>query len=130
IHQLKPTIGVTKFFRLSRRASFSVNYDGGMILPLDDNCSNSATEQQATGQRLCVPESERFFVGGEYSVRGFRYGDLGPKEVIGGRSLNAGGYKYSVLNAEYIMKLNDPLRLVFFADTGYSWAYKQDVKLR
>ena len=101
-----------------------------MILPLDDNCSNSATEQQATGQRLCVPESERFFVGGEYSVRGFRYGDLGPKEVIGGRSLNAGGYKYSVLNAEYIMKLNDPLRLVFFADTGYSWAYKQDVKLR
>jgi outer membrane protein insertion porin family len=129
IHELKPTLGMTKFFRLSRRSSISVNYDGGFIVPLDKDCSNSATEQQETGRQLCVPESERFFVGGEYSVRGFRYGDLGPKETIGGQTLNAGGYKYSVLNAEYIMKLNDPLRLVFFADAGYSWAYKESIDL-
>jgi outer membrane protein insertion porin family len=129
IHELKPTLGMTKFFRLNRRSSFSINYDGGLIVPLDKDCANSATEQQETGQRLCVPQSDRFFVGGEYSVRGFRYGDLGPKEVIGNNTFNAGGYKYSVLNAEYIMKLNEPLRLVFFADSGYSWAHKEDVDL-
>ena len=120
---------MTKFFRLSRKSSFSVNFDTGYIIPLDKDCANSTAEQQETGQRLCVPESERFFVGGEYSVRGFKYGDLGPKEVITGFNRNAGGYKYGVFNAEYIFKLNEPLRLVFFGDTGYSWAHKEQVDL-
>jgi outer membrane protein insertion porin family len=123
IHILKPTITATKFFKLSKKSAFSINGEGGYIKPLDKNCATTYTEQAETKERLCVPQSERFLVGGEYSVRGFRLGDLGPKETINGFSSSVGGYKYSVFNFEYIYKINDPLRFVIFADTGYAYNY-------
>ena len=60
-------------------------------------------------------------VGGEYSVRGFEYGTLGPNETFNGQTVIAGGYKQAVFNGEYIFKVNDPLRLVWFADSGWAW---------
>src|SRR5438445_6710410 len=81
VHTLKPILGMTRFFRMSRRTSFSFNTDLGYLLPLDKNCSNSGDEQIAKKNSLCTPKSQRFFVGGEYSVRGFKYATLGPKET-------------------------------------------------
>ena len=125
IHEFKPSLNLTRFFPLSRRTSFSINAEAGYILALNQkNCTNSDQESRDKNIRPCVPTGERFFVGGEYSVRGFQYGDLGPKETVFGRVLNSGGYKYDVVNAEYIIKLNDPLRLVFFGDAGFSYGYK------
>jgi outer membrane protein assembly factor BamA len=40
----------------------------------------------------------------------------------------AGGYKQAVFNGEYIIKINDPLRLVFFGDSGWAWGYGQKVQ--
>ncbi len=58
-------------------------------------------------------------------MRGFKYATLGPTEgSIVGTPVEAGGYKQIVANAEYIIKINDPLRLVFFGDSG--WAYGHD----
>lgn len=129
VHELKPTLNATKFLRLSRRSSVSVNLEAGRIFPLDKNCSNTYEEWVAKNNTLCVPESERFLVGGEYSVRGFRYGTLGPTEAIGGVARPAGGYKYDVVNLEYIMKVNDPLRFVLFADAGQAYAYRDPWRL-
>jgi outer membrane protein insertion porin family len=129
IHALKPTIGATKFFKLSRRTSFSVNAEGGRIYPLDKTCSNSRDELIEKNNTLCVPETERFLVGGEYSVRGFENYTLGPTQSIGGISQPAGGYKYHVLNTEYIIRLNDPLRLVFWGDAGQAYAYNEKWEL-
>jgi len=123
IHALKPTLNLTKFFRQSKRTTFSINTEAGRIFPLSKNCSNSREELEATNKELCVPETERFLVGGEYSVRGFESYTLGPTQVIGGISQPAGGYKYDVLNTEYIIKLNDPLRFVLWADAGQAYAY-------
>ena len=123
IHSVKPTFGITKFFRLSKRVSLSFNTDNGYLKPLNTNCANSLDEQRERNLQLCVPKSDRFFVGGEYTVRGFKYGTLGPTESIADITQEAGGYKYDVFNAEYIIRLNDPLRLVFFGDAGYSWGY-------
>src|SRR6185295_6011590 len=95
----------------------------GRIFPLNKNCSNSREEQLASNNDLCVPESERFLVGGEYSVRGFKFGTLGPKQVIGNVRQIAGGYKYHVTNIEYIYRVNDPLRLVLFTDAGMAYAH-------
>jgi outer membrane protein insertion porin family len=125
IHALKPTIGLTRFFHQSKRTAFSLNLEAGRIYPLDKNCSNSREEQVARNNTLCVPETERFLVGGEYSVRGFENYTLGPKQAIGGITQPAGGYKYHVLNAEYIIRLNDPLRLVFWGDAGQGYAYNE-----
>jgi outer membrane protein insertion porin family len=123
VHALKPSINSTKFFKLSRRTTFSINAEAGLIVPLDKNCSNSRTEQIETTQPLCVPETERFLVGGEYSVRGFKFGTLGPKEDFGGTLHPAGGYKYHVVNGEWIIKINDPLRVVLFGDAGMSYGH-------
>lgn len=130
VHAVKPILGFTKFFRLSRRTSFSVNGDFGYLIPLDKDCSNTYDEQITNKNNLCVPKSQRFFVGGEYSVRGFKYATLGPKEgSIVGQSVEAGGYKQIVGNAEYLIKLNDPLRLVFFGDTGWAYGHSDNIDL-
>lgn len=131
INLLKPQLSATKFQRLSRKTSLSVNLEGGYIFPLkDEDCVHIYAERSATVPDLCVPIGERFLVGGEFSVRGFQYGTLGPYENIPGQGIRpVGGYKYSVLNAEYIYRVNDPIRLVLFTDTGYAFGYKENFDL-
>ena len=129
INMVKPTLALTRFFKLSRKAAFSVNAEFGYIQPFNtDDCVNTFKESTETGRTLCVPQSERFLTGGESSVRGFELGDLGPHEDLGGGVLRpVGGYKHQVYNVEYVYRLNDPLRLVLFADAGYSYAYGEDI---
>ena len=76
----------------------------------------------AAGQ--CV--LERFTVGGEYSVRGFETGTLGPFETYNGQTYPVGGYKYHTYNFEYVYKVNDPLRFVLWADAGKAYGYREN----
>ena len=129
IEMFKPTVGVTKFFRLSRKSAFSFNAEGGYILPFgnDTDCAYSYDDLSKNTTELCIPPAERFLVGGESSVRGFRYGTLGPYENYpnyGPRP--AVGYKYHTYNFEYVYRVNDPLRVVLFADAGKAYGYRED----
>ena len=130
IDMFKPTIGVTKFFRMSRRSSFSVNVDAGYIQPFgnDEDCAYSYDELSKETTQLCVPLSERFLVGGESSVRGFKFGTLTPYETLPGVTERrpAGGYSYHTYNFEYLYRINDPLRFVLFADAGRGYGYKEN----
>jgi outer membrane protein insertion porin family len=110
---------------MNRRSSWSFNAEGGYIVPLGDNCSHTYAERTETNLTLCVPETERFTVGGEYSVRGFETGTLGPFETLGTQTGPVGGYKYHSYNIEYITKINEPLRLVLFADAGRAYGYNE-----
>ncbi len=132
IHAFRPTFAGTKFFKLSRRSAFSVNVDLGYLRPLDygKGCALTYDDYIDQNSKLCVPKGQRFFVGGEYSVRGFEYGTLGPKEKFGGVEQIAGGYKQVFFNSEYIFKVNDPLRVVFFADGGWAYGYNDKVDPR
>ena len=93
----------------------------------NDDCANFIADLDEFANELCVPRSERFFVGGEQSVRGFDAYSIGPKEVINGFASVVGGYSYTVFNLEYIYKVNDPLRLVLFADAGQAYGYKESI---
>jgi outer membrane protein insertion porin family len=125
IHLLKPVVNATHFFKLSRKSSISLNGEWGYIVPIDKNCSHTYAERDETGKTLCVPEVERFTVGGEFSVRGFQTGTLGPQETLGVNTGPVGAYAMQVYNADYIYKINDPLRFVIWADAGYGYGYKQ-----
>jgi outer membrane protein insertion porin family len=128
IHAIRPTFATTKYFKLSRRSSFSVNVDLGYLKPLDYGKGCFLTyDNFDQNSKLCVPKGQRFFVGGEYSVRGFSYGTLGPTEVVNGQTVVAGGYKQVFFNTEYVFKVNDPLRLVFFGDGGWAYGYLDKV---
>src|SRR5688572_2459122 len=127
INMLKPTVGFTRFQRLSRRSSVSANVEGGYIVPFNDNCAHSYDQLTKEITNLCVPASDRFLVGGEFSVRGFEYGTLGPFENFPNVGLSpAGGYKYHTYNFEYVYRVNDPLRFVLWADAGKAYGYREN----
>lgn len=62
-----------------------------------------------------VPVSQRFFAGGDRSVRGFRYKDISPKnddgEAVGGRFLE-------VASIEYNYRFRDRWSAAIFTDAG------------
>jgi outer membrane protein insertion porin family len=63
-----------------------------------------------------APFFDRFFLGGPNTLRGFDHRKVGPldenNEPIGGDS-------YTMISAEYAIKIIDPLRLALFYDGGY-----------
>ncbi len=73
-----------------------------------------------------VPIYERFFLGGINSLRGFEWGDVGPKnrkdEIVG-------GYKYVVMNFELLFPLMEKvgLRGVLFFDAGNAYRENEDI---
>ena len=55
-------------------------------------------------------------MGGEYSVRGFDIRSIGPSDPDTGLVL--GGNKSLLFNAEYLISIVNPVRLIFFYDAG------------
>ncbi len=69
-----------------------------------------------------VPLFERFFLGGPYSIRGFRSRELSPKDPNTGESV--GGNKELIGNLEYLFPLVPEISFkgVVFFDVGNTWA--------
>jgi outer membrane protein insertion porin family len=78
-----------------------------------------------------LPIFEKIFLGGEYSIRGFDIRSVGPRDANSGVVI--GGNKSMLANAEYLINIAGPVRLVLFADagqvrdTGQSFGWKEDV---
>ncbi|MDD5762988.1 MAG: outer membrane protein assembly factor BamA [bacterium] len=68
-----------------------------------------------------IPIFERFFLGGPYSIRGFRSRELSPKDPNTGESI--GGNKELVGNLEYLFPLVSEIAFkgVVFFDVGNTW---------
>ncbi len=64
-----------------------------------------------------VPFFDRFFLGGPYTLRGFGYRDVGPKDSVTHDPI--GGHTYGMLSLEYTFKIADPLRFAMFYDAGF-----------
>lgn len=73
----------------------------------------------ALGDEERVPLFDRFFLGGMYNIRAFRYRHVGPAdatgEPIGGRSL-------AFASAEYTVPIYKMVRAAVFVDGGMVWA--------
>jgi outer membrane protein insertion porin family len=63
-----------------------------------------------------LPIFEKLFLGGEYSMRGFDIRSVGPADPETGLVL--GGNKSVLFNAEYLITIAGPVRLVLFYDAG------------
>ena len=68
-----------------------------------------------------IPIFERFFLGGPYSIRGFRSRGLSPKDPNTGEAI--GGNKELIGNLEYLFPLVSEIAFkgVFFFDVGNTW---------
>jgi outer membrane protein insertion porin family len=71
-----------------------------------------------------LPISERVFLGGEYSVRGFDLRSIGPRDPQSGAVI--GGNKSLVFNAEYLINVVGPVRFLLFYDAGQVRGIGQD----
>jgi outer membrane protein insertion porin family len=83
------------------------------------------------GSTESLPIFERLVLGGEYSVRGYDIRTIGPRDDVSG--LVIGGNKSLLFNAEYLITIAGPVRLVLFydagqvRDVGQTFGWKEDV---
>lgn len=71
-----------------------------------------------------IPPYERFYLGGERSIRGFDIYKIGPKDVSG---YNFGGTKSILMNLEYQIPLTQQFSFVFFYDVGNAFDKGQNI---
>jgi outer membrane protein insertion porin family len=80
---------------------------------------------------VALPIYEKLYLGGEYSMRGFDLRTVGPRDDATGLVL--GGNKSLLFNAEYLINVAGPVRLVLFYDAGQvrdvgeHFAWKEDL---
>ncbi|NIO49336.1 MAG: outer membrane protein assembly factor BamA [Candidatus Aminicenantes bacterium] len=74
-----------------------------------------------------LPFWERFYLGGERSIRGYGAYSIGPRSELG---TNIGGEKSIVFNAEYVMPVGGPLYAVLFYDAGNAFSSDQKISLK
>ncbi len=68
------------------------------------------------GDTRVLPIFQKIFLGGEYSIRGFDIRSVSPRDELSG--VPVGGNKSLLFNAEYLIHIAGPVRLVLFFDTG------------
>jgi outer membrane protein insertion porin family len=114
---IKPRAEAVGFFRHTGRTSFGLRAQVEYIRPM-------------AGTQV-LPIFERLFMGGEYSIRGFDIRSIGPRDPQ--TQLVLGGNKSLLFNAEYLITIAGPVRLVLFFDAGQvrnvgqSFAWKEDI---
>lgn len=94
-------LGLRKFFPLSEKNTLGLRYDTGLILPGRD--------------QLAIPIGERFFNGGEHTVRSFNESQLGPRDALGEP---LGGDAFNVFSIELRRMLTERLAGSLFFDYG------------
>jgi outer membrane protein insertion porin family len=68
------------------------------------------------GSTTVLPIFQKIFLGGEYSIRGFDIRSVSPRDEVSG--VQIGGNKSLLFNAEYLINIAGPVRLVLFYDAG------------
>ena len=99
---LKPSLEYIFFHKMSGRTSVGLRGQWQYIEPV--------------GKSEVLPVFERLFLGGEYSVRGFDIRSIGP--TAPNSLIVLGGNKSLLFNAEYLISIAGPVRLVLFGDAG------------
>ncbi len=97
---LKPTVEGVFFKQHTRRTSYGGRVQLQYIRPYSP-----------------LPIFERIVLGGDYTIRGFDLRTIGPT-APNNPNLILGGNKSIVFNAEYLINIAGPVRLVLFYDTG------------
>ncbi|HEX8028506.1 MAG TPA: outer membrane protein assembly factor BamA, partial [Vicinamibacterales bacterium] len=116
----KPRFEYSQFKPLNRRMSVGFRGQIEYIRP--------------RGSTIVLPITETLYLGGEYTIRGFDIRSIGPRDPETGLVL--GGNKSLLFNAEYLVNIAGPVRLVMFWDTGQvrtigqGFAWMEDINQR
>ncbi len=99
---------------------WSTSFDGTWYIPFTSRTSLGLHAQgqyiRPYGRTTTLPIFEKYFLGGEYSVRGYDIRSIGPRDFNSG--IVTGGNKTLLFNAEYSINVGGPVRLIGFYDAG------------
>jgi outer membrane protein insertion porin family len=94
--------------------------EGIWYLPLTKRTSVGLRAQtqfiEPYGSTTNLPIFQKIFLGGEYTIRGFDMRTIGPRDLA--TNLVVGGNKSMLFNAEYVVNVGGPVRVLAFADAG------------
>ena len=103
---VKPSGEAVWFLQQNRKISLGLRAQAEYIRPYGST----------VGSTNSLPIFEKLVLGGGYSVRGYDLRSIGPKDNASGVVL--GGNKSLLFNAEYLISIAGPVRLVLFYDAG------------
>jgi outer membrane protein insertion porin family len=109
IQYIKPSIEGSVFFHTFGKHFFGLHLEYRFIQGI---------------RHSVTPPWERFYLGGERSIRGYQVYSIGPRSPEG---RNEGGEKSLVFNLEYSVPLMGPLYAIYFFDAGN--AYRRSAKI-
>ncbi|OGF62252.1 MAG: outer membrane protein assembly factor BamA [Candidatus Fischerbacteria bacterium RBG_13_37_8] len=108
VNLVKPIFKITQFHPIGRRPTvFAYNFETGYAKGFGG---------------LEVPVYENFFLGGEYSIRGYDIRTIGPIDPNISKVYTIGGDKYLQFNMEYQIPIAGPVKLAAFLDGGNAFA--------
>ena len=99
---INPTVEGVWFLQHTARTSLGLRAQAEYIRSLDSSSP--------------LPIFERLVLGGGYSVRGYDLRSIGPQDPIS--RIVIGGNKSLLFNAEYLISVGGPVRLILFYDAG------------
>jgi len=85
---------------------------------------------QLTAKVRDIPKSERYFAGGDTTVRGFQLDHLGEPDTFDSDGTPIGGHAEIVLNGEVRLELSKNFGVVAFLDTGNVYSTVNNFSLR
>ena len=104
--------------RLGLARSYTTTFLQASTLVLNDQGLPELREVAELTFIHTLPASERFFAGGDSTVRGFALDRLGDETTIGANGFPTGGSAMIVLNSELRVPVFGPLQVVGFLDAG------------
>jgi outer membrane protein insertion porin family len=113
VSYIKPDLEAVAFLPHTRRTALGLRSQIGWIKPFADSRE--------------LPYYQRYFLGGEYQIRGVNVNTVGPRSEDN-RAL--GGNKFVLFNAEYYFDIAGPLRALLFYDAGQAFLEGQNFDLR
>ena len=111
IHMIKPRFEMSYYQPIIKNTRLGFHVEYSFVKPTRD-------EE--------VPFWERFYLGGERSIRGYNIYTIGPRSEQG---TNIGGSKSIVFNAEYIIPVGGPIFSILFFDAGNAYALDEKIAL-
>jgi outer membrane protein insertion porin family len=109
----RTTLDFSKFFNFGGRHIFGFNASYGYT----KNLSSDG-----------IPLFDYYKPGGESSIRGYQYGQVGSLLYdLNGKPVVVGGIKQLVANFEYQFKITEDFRAVLFYDAGNAWGPGQRI---
>jgi outer membrane protein insertion porin family len=125
----KLSANATRYLPFGKKGNFALNVDVGLL-----RAYSGQQDQGEIGFDSRIPLFERYRIGGDRSVRGFKYGSIYPldsedRAFFTSTGALLGGDRFLVFNAEYVYTVAGPLKLALFFDAGNAWLEGQSPNL-